>query len=103
MIAIINVIAVVCSVVGLLGIVDTVWFYVTGSRSPIANVAITLNWPSFARYINLFDGDHPWTRHSIAKRRVSALARLERDGHCIHRILHLAMQRSTLYGGYTIF
>ena len=50
----INVIANVCTVVGLLGIFDTIWFYVTGSRSPIANIAFSLIWPSFVLYINVF-------------------------------------------------
>jgi hypothetical protein len=50
----VNIMAMVCSVIGLLGVFDTVWFYVTGARSPVANVALTLNWPSFALYINVF-------------------------------------------------
>jgi hypothetical protein len=50
----IKAVAIGSTIIGLIGVADTVWFYVTGSRSPIPSVAFTIGWPSFALYINFF-------------------------------------------------
>ena len=50
----INAVAIGSTIIGLMGVADTVWFYVTGARSPIPNVAFTVGWPSFALYLNFF-------------------------------------------------
>jgi hypothetical protein len=50
----VGVIARVSTIVGLMGIVDTVWFYVTGSKSWIPNASFSAVWSWFTLYINLF-------------------------------------------------
>ena len=50
----VRIIAVIFTLLGLSGIGQTVWFYVTGTKSPIPSAAITLDWPSFALYLNFF-------------------------------------------------
>jgi hypothetical protein len=50
----INSIATVVTIIGLLGVGNTVWFYATGTRSQFFDVALTLGWTSFVLYLNPF-------------------------------------------------
>lgn len=50
----INLIATVVTLLGLDGVIETVWFYATGTKGPLIDASFTLGWTSFALYLNVY-------------------------------------------------
>jgi hypothetical protein len=50
----INLIATVVTLLGLDGVIETIWFYATGTKGPLIDASFTLGWTSFALYLNVY-------------------------------------------------
>ena len=49
-----TIIAVVCTLIGLVGIADTIWFYSTATLPPGPSEYLIFKWPPHSMYVNLF-------------------------------------------------